>query len=452
MPTPRLSLAPPLSYPLLLIECTDEERDSQVPSSRWLLGRTWGVKRMGYRILNVDFAQPLPEFALADDEDGLAVVARWHGELIGFEMLPRGDVLATPEQRRQSLLESAFGLAILKRKVRQELEKDLPPPRSHPSVTVAICTKDRSERLSRLLGSLSELDTPPPGTTPLDVLVVDNAPSDNTTRGVVEQRAEVRYVVEPKPGLDFARNTALANARGDLLAFLDDDVTVDPGWLNGLYAAAANNPDAGGFTGLVMPFALATDAQVLFESHGGFGRGFDRLLHRQEKMKSPLFPLGAGGIGAGCNMAFRRDLLNELGGFDNALDTGRPLPGGGDLDIFYRVLRSGNPMAYEPSYAVYHEHRQTMAQLRHQYMTWGLGFMAYLTKCRRTDPELRRQQSEITRWWFVKHAAQVVRALFGRSSMPTSHVFAQLKGGVIGVFGEYDRSRRRIARIEKAFR
>lgn len=407
---------------------------------------------MGYRILDIDLAMPVPLLALGDDDDGLAVVARWHGELIGFTMLSRGDVTAVPENERSALLDDAFSLAILKRKVRQELEKDLAQPQSFPSVTVAICTKDRSQRLARLLDSLQDLDSPPVGSEPLDILVVDNAPSDDATREVVAQRENVRYVVEPKPGLDFARNTALANARGDLLAFLDDDVTVDRGWLNGLYAAAAHNPEAGGFTGLVMPFALATDAQLLFESHGGFGRGFDRLLHRQEKMKSPLFPLGAGGIGAGCNMAFRRDLLDELGGFDNALDTGRPLPGGGDLDIFYRVLRSGRPMGYEPSYAVYHEHRQTMAQLRHQYMTWGLGFMAYLTKCRRSDPALRRQQSNITRWWFVKHAAQVVRALFGRSSLPASHVFAQLKGGIVGFCGEYDRSRRRIDRIEKAFR
>ena len=62
----------------------------------------------------------------------------------------------------------------------------------------------------------------------------------------------------------------------------------------------------------------------------------------------PVYPYGPGRFGAGCNMAVRRDVARRLGGFDEALDTGPPLPGGGDIDLFHRVLRQGLPLAVNP--------------------------------------------------------------------------------------------------------
>jgi hypothetical protein len=135
-------------------------------------------------------------------------------------------------------------------------------------------------------------------------------------------------------------------------------------------------------------------------------------------------------------MAFDRSLLLSLGGFDEALDTGAPLPGGGDLDIFYRVLRSGRAIVYEPRYAVYHEHRETLPQLRRQYWTWGLGFMAFLTKSRRSDPALKRKQSAILRWWLLDKLADLgVAACCLR--FRELGLTAEL-GGIVGMAGEYD--------------
>ena len=72
-----------------------------------------------------------------------------------------------------------------------------------------------------------------------EVLVIDNAPSDDATAELVKTFPGVRYVPEPRPGLDFARNRAWIEATGELIAYLDDDVIVDSGWLAGLRRRAA---------------------------------------------------------------------------------------------------------------------------------------------------------------------------------------------------------------------
>jgi GT2 family glycosyltransferase len=284
-----------------------------------------------------------------------------------------------------------------------------------------------------------------------EILVIDNASVDTATRDAVAGFPDVRYASEPRAGLDFARNAAVHQGAGDLLAFLDDDVVVDRDWLEGLFAAWQGCPDAGGFSGLVLPYRLDTEAQVQFELRGGFGRGFEAKVFHSASADNPLHPVGCGVIGAGCNMAFDRSLLLALGGFDEALDTGAPLPGGGDLDIFYRVLRSGRPIAYEPRYAVYHEHRETLPQLRRQYWSWGLGFMAFLAKSRRSDPALRHKQRAILRWWLLDKLADLGVAACHLRAREVAFVLAELWGGIVGRAGEYDRSLKRVRKIrEKA--
>jgi GT2 family glycosyltransferase len=315
-------------------------------------------------------------------------------------------------------------------------------------LSIAICTKDRAKRLARLLGSLQGVkDASRFRTT--EILVIDNASIDGATRETVAGVPEVRYVFEPRAGLDFARNAAVRHATGELLAFLDDDVVVDRDWLDGLFTAWQSCPDAGGFTGLVLPYRLETEAQIQFEQRGGFGRGFEAKRFHSASAENALHPVGAGIVGAGCNMTFDRSLLVSIGGFDEALDTGAPLPGGGDLDIFYRVLRSGRAMVYEPRYAVYHEHRESLPQLRRQYWTWGLGFMAFLAKSRRSDAALKSKQNAIVRWWLLDKLGALARAAWHLRGRELGFLAAETCGGIVGLAGEYDRSLTRVQKIRE---
>jgi hypothetical protein len=142
-------------------------------------------------------------------------------------------------------------------------------------------------------------------------------------------------------------------------------------------------------------------------------------------------------------MAFNRGTLLSLGGFDEALDTGAPLPGGGDLDIFYRVVRASQALIYDPRLAVFHQHRRELEKLRRQYWSWGLGFMAFVVKSYRTDKEMRKRFRGLVYWWFRYQFRNLAKALLGRGKMPPRFVAAEIVGGLQGLFGEYDRSRRR---------
>ncbi|MET0379019.1 MAG: glycosyltransferase [Spongiibacteraceae bacterium] len=406
---------------------------------------------MAYRLVEVELSKPLPTLLLASGENGFGIILRLHGQLVGFKLVPLPGATTLSSERLAAIVNTETATAVLAVKLDNEFRRAQPVLNiaERPRLSVVICTKDRAVRLQRLLSSLEQL-APDARFSKVDVIVVDNASEDGATRDVVATFPAVEYRYEPKAGLNFARNTALRAATGDLIAYLDDDVVVDRDWLSGLADTWQSCPDAGGFTGLVLPYKLDTEAQVLFESRGGFGRGFRRLEYRQVRHGNPLFPVGAGMLGAGCNMTFDRRLLIELGCFDEALDTGRPLPGGGDLDIFYRVLRSGRTMVYGPRYAVYHEHRETIEQLRRQYWSWGLGMMAFLVKCVRSDPSLNSIHRRMVRWWFLDQLKSLAKAIKHMRPRDIGFVLAELWGGVQGLCGEYDRSQVRIEAIRSA--
>ena len=408
---------------------------------------------MNYRIVEVDLGRPPAALALAPGETGVALVLRDGEDLVGFRLLGAGELGPGGGLPPGALDDRETRVARETARLRAALPP-APVPAEAPSVTVAICSKDRWEWVDRLLASLEAVraaEAERGRDAPLDVLVVENAPSGPRMRAVCDARPGVRYVAEPLVGLDFARNRAIAEARGAVVAFLDDDVVVDRGWLRGLRRAWSENPDAGCVTGLVLPLAMETEAQILFERAGGFRRGFQPLRHTGEAPGDPLHPCGAGKFGAGANMSVRRDLVRRLGGFDEALDTGRPLPGGGDLDIFYRVLRAGAPLVYEPQACVYHEHRREMSVLGRQYHSWGQGFMAFVAKSMQSDPEMRGRFRRLVAWWWRWQARRLARRLAGgREAVPAWMILAEMRGGLVGIAGEYRRSQRRSARIRAA--
>ena len=250
-----------------------------------------------------------------------------------------------------------------------------------PLVTVVVATRDRPQRLDRCLAALAEVTY-----APFEVLVVDNAPSTRETLAVVRQRsgvdARVRYVRELRPGLSCARNRGLGEALGELVAFTDDDVVVDPGWLDGVVRGFARSPSVACVTGLVPSARLDNAEQRYFDQRVSWAVSCTprRYDPHGDPQVSPLYPYAAGQFGTGANFAFRTAVLRALGGFDEALGAGAPAGGGEDLDVFVRTILAGHAIAYEPAAIVWHEHRDELGQLRRQLFNYGVGLAAFATK------------------------------------------------------------------------
>jgi glycosyltransferase involved in cell wall biosynthesis len=175
----------------------------------------------------------------------------------------------------------------------------------------------------------------------------------------------VRYLYEPRPGLDIARNAGARAARGEIVAYTDDDVEVTPEWTRQL-KESFSDPLVMAVTGLVIPCNLDTPAQYIFERYWGFNKGYLPKTFDAEWFKEHLpYGVPAWEIGAGANMAFRRDIFFLAGWFDERLDVGAA-GCSGDSEMWYRVLAEGWNCLYRPQLVVYHHHRKTMKELRKQ--------------------------------------------------------------------------------------
>ena len=204
------------------------------------------------------------------------------------------------------------------------------------------------------------------------MLVVDNAPSSDATRRVAERRG-VRYVLEPRPGLDVARNAAVRHATGGVVAFADDDVEVHPAWL-GAVRRGFVHPEVGAVTGLVLPSALDTPAQVAFEEHWTFNRGFVPRTFRPSLLDArPSRAVPVWEIGAGANMAVRRAAVEAVGLFDERLDAGAA-GCSGDTELWFRLLAGGWACLYLPEAVVFHEHRREDAAFDRQIGAYMKGY------------------------------------------------------------------------------
>jgi cellulose synthase/poly-beta-1,6-N-acetylglucosamine synthase-like glycosyltransferase len=228
----------------------------------------------------------------------------------------------------------------------------------------------------------------------LEILVVDNASTTDETRIVVEEFREVvqiRYMFEGKSGSASARNRALPEIRTELVVFTDDDTRMDVHWLIEIVRGFWSDERADVVTGLLLPSSLETPAQVWFEEYGGFSRGFARRVFDVKEcwpLNERLFPFSAGLFGTGNNMAFRTNMLRDIGGFDPALGNGTPALGGVDSEVLLRSILLGYRLVYQPTAIVYHEHRRDYESLKRQVFWYGTGLSAYLCKTLWNNPKL----------------------------------------------------------------
>lgn len=240
------------------------------------------------------------------------------------------------------------------------------------NISIIICTRNRPQQLIQSLRSLEKLNP-----LPQEILVIDNAPNSNLTREIVNQFPSVKYVLEPRPGLSIARNTGIRNSHGEIIAFTDDDVVVHSGWLLGLQSAFKTTTTMA-VTGLMLPAQLETEAEISFHQNSDSRWEYQPLIF-DSKFFQAMQPRGVPvwRIGAGANMAFRRQVFSIIGDFDERLGAGAA-GCSEDSEIWYRILAQGWECRYEPTAVVFHYHRNDLDSLKQQMYQYMRGHITAL--------------------------------------------------------------------------
>src|SRR5436190_1056152 len=247
----------------------------------------------------------------------------WHRG--GYEIEDWDFGLTTRERRPKPALD-AVGTAFA--------EIPLPPGISGPSASVVVCSYNDAPTLRDCLDGLAEqtyLD--------YEVIVVDDGSTDGT--GAIARDYDVRVIETENHGLSRARNTGLDAATGDIVAFVDGDARADPDWLSFLAARFAGSEDAAvGGPNLPWPDAGPV-AQAVATAPGG---PTHVLISDDEAEHIP-----------GCNMAFRREVLEAIGGFDPQFRAA-----GDDVDVCWRLREHGFRIGFTPAAVVWHHRRDTI--------------------------------------------------------------------------------------------
>jgi GT2 family glycosyltransferase len=349
------------------------------------------------RMLDIELTRPLAAVPYDGRHRRLCVLARLHMEPVGVCIVNMGQEGLTSDQLAAALWPefrelvskrfAAAGLPVPRLLARDGLKADpeawpfvqrrLAMLPTAPFISVIICTRDRPDSVKNCLRHLVRQDYPR-----FEIIVVDNAPTSNAVRAFADAWHEdrpLRYVLESRPGLSWARNAGIAASSGEIVAFLDDDEEPDSQWLAGLACSFAQGADIACVSGMVLPARLDTEAQELFEQLGGhcLGRSFTPVVFSAHGPQSPLFPLPPFGVGA--NMAFRRKALVEIGGFDVALGAGTPTLAGEDTLALTLILLAGYRIAYEPTALTRHYHREDLDGLGRQLLGYSVGLTAFYT-------------------------------------------------------------------------
>jgi GT2 family glycosyltransferase len=283
---------------------------------------------------------------------------------------------------------------------------------SMPAVTVAIATADRAEALERCLASVA-LGT----RTPDEIVVVDQS-RGSATRVVTDAAAlPVTYIADTGRGLGRAQNLAFAAATWPVIAVLDDDCVADERWIESIAATFATDPELAGLAGRVLPLEPAPPGTVAISTRPS-------TIRRRFG-----FTLEPWNVGSGNNFALRRDWFERIGGCDERLGPGAEGRGGLDLDLFYRLLRAGGPMVYEPSVLVFHETKPRHERVsRRAAYGYGMGAAAVF-RHRERDP----RAYGLLRTWIAYRIRLLARALVQRRLRSVHEELLMLGGTARGV-------------------
>ena len=264
------------------------------------------------------------------------------------------------------------------------------------NLAVAISTLDRPDALSLCLDTLLSGEV-----LPGEIIVIDQS-RDDRTRRVVEQRqlcaGSLTYIHHDGRGLGAAQNLAIAHARYPIVAVTDDDCVPAPDWIARIEQAFAPPSQIDALTGRVLPLGLETPGLYAVSS---------RTSTVRAEFDSRAMPWN---VGSGNNFAVKREWLNRIGGNDERLGPGSPGQGAVDMDLFYRLLRTGARIRYEPALLVYHARTSKAGRLARR-IPYGYGMGACCSLWLRQKDY---QALHVLAHWLLMRVRRLVTGLWRR--------------------------------------
>jgi GT2 family glycosyltransferase len=224
---------------------------------------------------------------------------------------------------------------------------DVPFPRdlAWPTMSVVLCSYNGARTIRQTLGALQTLEYPA-----YEVIVVDDGSTDDTA--AIAREFPVRLITTANAGLSAARNTGLAAAAGEIVAYIDDDAYPDPHWLTYLADTFRRTSHVGVGGPNIAPTDDGPIAGCVARAPGG---PTHVLLADREAEHIP-----------GCNMAFRREALVAIGGFDPQFRVA-----GDDVDVCWRLQERGGTLGFHPGAVVWHHRRNSVRAYLRQQVGYG---------------------------------------------------------------------------------
>jgi glycosyltransferase involved in cell wall biosynthesis len=368
---------------------------------------------MLYKIYHVQLA----------DLDTLVLTAGHYYVVVWWNNIPLGHAWITEPEHTDEMLRQAIQPAL---DYYRQQGSSLHAAAQNSRLSVVICTRNRPHSLAICLQSILSCTDQD-----FELLVIDNAPDNEATFEVIRRFPRVKYVCEKRKGLDIARNTGARIATGDLIAYTDDDVQIPANWIAHL-KACFSDPLTMAVTGLVIPASLDTHAQYIFEKKWGFNKGYlPRRFDHRYFLDHQAYGVPAWDIGAGANMAFRKEAFQLAGFFDERLDVGAA-GCSGDSEMWYRILAEGWNCCYVPELYVFHEHRSSDTGLQQQLFSYMRGHVSALLvqhENYRQPGELRRLYKGIPHY-YLKRFIQWMRRNREES---IRHIMVEIRGCYSGL-------------------
>jgi O-antigen biosynthesis protein len=379
------------------------------------------------KILELDLSQPIETLTGLGGYNTIQLLVKFHGQPIDWIWLGINGDRCSASQLAQAMfphLQDKIAQAILTNRLLQPGKPwdmpsllALPKPQScgNTTLTIALCidmSMDRAEDVELSIQALTKL--------PHNILVVEALPPDDRVK---TWATNLPYISTTNPGRNAARNAAIDQSSTEAIAFIQPGGIPTVKWAEAITLAFSEDPSLSALTGLVIPEAIDRESQAVLDRSYSPGRGLGRKTYSSAPQ---WMDLGTMQVGSGLNMAFRLGIFGSIGRFDPALDLPGLTWGGGEWDLFARVLLAGEKILYLPQVTLATRFLIEDGEIRSQLNHNMTAFFSYLEAGRNRFP--LAPWPKLARW----KSAWLGLALLRSWGVPRRWIASEIKGAMAG--------------------